>query len=402
MSETVLISNPILNSPYLEPNRHHKFDDDGITNQIEPTRRISTYFVPIPQPRKKGRQQSFETEWAHDQIKENKFINDVRAKVLVWRKGGYLGITPLTRRLLEYWTNPERENKLFYCQIEAVETAIYIAEVAGKYGDAWIENDLRKFSAEANPDLYRVALKMATGSGKTVVMAMLIAWQALNKIANPQDPKFSDTFLLVTPGITIRDRLRVLIPNDPQNYYQLRDIVRREDYELLNRAKVLITNFHAFGLRETVDAGKLAKSILGKGKKDPFLETPGQMVRRVLRELGNKKNIVIINDEAHHCYRRKTEPEVEEELKGDERKEAQEREEEARIWISGLEAIQQKIGIRTVYDLSATPFFLKGSGYNEGSLFNWVVSDFSLIDAIESGIVKIPRVPISDDSGTGD
>ncbi len=242
---------------------------------------------------------------------------------------------------------------------------------------------------------------MATGSGKTLVMGMLIAWQVLNKLANPQDARFSDTFLIVTPGITIRDRLRVLLPNDPNNYYRLHDLVPTELLAELGKAKMVITNFHAFKLREHMAAGKLTKELLKQKNISPFTETPGQMVRRVCRELGNKKNIVVINDEAHHCYRRKVE-EDEEKLTGDERREAERREEEARIWISGLEAVKEKIGVKVVYDLSATPFFLRGSGYPEGTLFPWVVQDFSLIDAIESGIVKVPRVPVADDSMTGE
>jgi len=297
----------------------------------------------------------------------------------------------------KYWNNPEREKKLFFCQIEALETAIYLAEVASKYGDAWIENKLREVNEDANPLLFRIAFKMATGSGKTVVMAMLIAWHALNKLANPQDARYSDTFLIVTPGITIRDRLRVLLPNDPQNYYKQRDILPSDLMGELNKAKILITNFHAFKQREKNGAGKLTKSILTQGGESPFTETPDQMVRRVCRELGNKKNIIVINDEAHHCYRRCAEEE-DVKLKGDERKEAEKREEEARVWISGLEAVKGKIGVKSVYDLSATPFFLRGSGYSEGTLFPWVVSDFSLIDAIECGIVKVPRVPVADDS----
>ena len=242
---------------------------------------------------------------------------------------------------------------------------------------------------------------MATGSGKTVVMAMLIAWQALNKLANPQDARFSDTFLIVTPGITIRDRLRVLLPNDPENYYRQRDIVPAQHAGQLGQAKILITNFHAFQLREKVAAGKLTKSILGRGQPGAFTETPDQMVRRVCRELGTKKNIIVLNDEAHHCYRRKPDAE-DEKLTGDDGVEAKQREEEARIWISGIEAVKAKIGVKAIYDLSATPFFLRGSGYPEGTLFPWVVSDFSLIDAIEAGIVKVPRVPVADDSMTGD
>ncbi len=251
--------------------------------------------------------------------------------------------------------------------------------------------------------LDRVALKMATGSGKTVVMAMLIAWQTLNKLANPQDARYSDSFLIVTPGITIRDRLRVLLPNDPNDYYRALDIVPSHQLDQLQQAKIVLTNYHAFQLRERVAAGKLTKQILTKDGPSPFTETPDQMVRRVCRELGNKRGIVVLNDEAHHCYRRKpAELEEDEPLVGDDRKEAEKRNEEARVWITGLEAIKQKIGVKGVYDLSATPFFLKGSGYSEGTLFPWVVSDFSLIDAIESGIVKVPRVPVADDSMTGD
>src|ERR1017187_4349827 len=225
---------------------------------------------------------------------------------------------------------------------------------------------------------------------------MLIAWQTLNKLANLQDARFSDTFLIVTPGITIRDRLRVLLPNDPENYYQKLDILP-PDCDL-NSAKILITNFHAFKFRETISAGKLTKNILRQGENSPFTETPDQMVRRVCRELGNKKNIVVISDEAHHCYRRRVGEVEEEKLVGDDREEAQKREEEAGVWISGLEAVKSKIGIKACYDLSATPFFLRGSGYPKASLFPWVVSDFSLIDAIESGIVKVPRVPVADDN----
>jgi type III restriction enzyme len=398
----VVIENPILNSPYTEPLRHFKFSDDGITNDIEEKRRVSSYFIPVPRAHNRNPQQlRFETEWTADRIEENKFINRIRERVALWRQGGYLGITNVTRRLLGYWRRDERERKLFFCQIEALETAIYITEVANKYNDAWIENDLRRANEDANPLLYRIAFKMATGSGKTLVIAMLIVWQALNKLANSQDIRFSDAFLIVTPGITIRDRLRVVFPNDPQNYYRLHDLVPNDLLAELGKAKIIVTNFHAFKLRERVAAGKITKGILQQGETSPFTETPDQMVRRVCRELGNKKNIVVINDEAHHCYRRKPDGE-EEKLAGDERKEAEKRAEEARIWISGLEAVKAKIGLKVVCDLSATPFFLRGSGYAEGTLFPWVVSDFSLIDAIECGIVKVPRVPVADDSMVGE
>jgi type III restriction enzyme len=245
---------------------------------------------------------------------------------------------------------------------------------------------------------------MATGSGKTVVMAMLIAWQALNKFSHPQDARFSDAFLIVTPGITIKDRLRVLMPNDPNNYYRQVDVLPPDLLVELERAKIVIENFHTFRPRETVQASRTTKSILRAGadasQPSAFTETPDQMVRRVCRGLGSKRGIVILNDESHHCYRRKVGGE-EVQLAGEDKKEAEQRNEEARVWISGLEAVQRKLGVKVVYDLSATPFFLRGSGYTEGDLFPWVVSDFSLIDAIESGIVKIPRVPIADNAMQG-
>ena len=343
MTKEIVIENPVINSPFAEPQRHFRFAEEGITNEIVDSRRISAYFIPIAQPRKKSsaKQLSFDTEWIKDRIEENRFINAIRERVALWRRGGYTGITKTTARLLEYWANPERDNKLFFCQIEALETIIYITEVAKKYNDAWIENDLRTANENANPGLFRLACKMATGSGKTVVMAMLIAWHVLNKQANSQDSRFSDAFLIVTPGITIRDRLRVLLPNDPGNYYRQRDLLPSHMMEQLGQAKIVITNFHSFQLREKTSAGKLTKQILSKNGESAFTETPPQMVRRVCRELESKKNIIVINDEAHHCYRHK--PDGDEiVLKGDERKDAEKREEQARVWTSGLEAVQNK------------------------------------------------------------
>src|SRR6266705_680486 len=239
----VVIENPIINSPFDEPTRHFRFSDEGITNEIVDGRRISSYFVPIARPRKKGKEKAlFETEWTQDRIEENKLVNKIRRRVALWREGGYGGVTPTTARLIAYWLDPSREKRLFFCQNEALETTIYINEVAKKYGDAWIENELREANDTSNPGLPRTASKMATGSGKTVVMAMLIAWHTLNKRANPQDARFSDTFLIVTPGITIRDRLRVLWPNDPENYYRLRDIVPTQYQDQLGHAKIVITN----------------------------------------------------------------------------------------------------------------------------------------------------------------
>ncbi len=397
------IANPVINSPFEEPKRHFKFDESGITSQIIPQRRKSAYFVPIPAPRRRGGQQlrlDFES-WTADRQEENPLINQIRERVGIWRKGGYQGITRTTRSLLDYWQRPGREQRLFFAQIEALETAIYLTEVAQKYNDGWIIEKLRQANQDANPGLFRIAFKMATGSGKTVVMAMLIAWHVLNKQSNPQDRRFSDAFLIVTPGITIRDRLRVLLPADGENYYRRFDLVPPDRFQELHQARIVITNFQAMQLREQVQAGTLTRDILKGAQESPFTETPDQMVRRVCRELGSKKDIIVINDEAHHCYRHK--PLAEKvSLSQEEREELKKHDQEARVWISGLEAVQKKLGIRVIYDLSATPFFLRGSGYPEGTLFPWVVSDFSLIDAIESGIVKVARVPVEDNAMLGE
>jgi type III restriction enzyme len=399
----VVIENPIINSPFEEPARHFRFDEQGITNTIIPERRISQYFVPIAKPRKtaKERQLTFD-EWTEDRIEENKTVNAIRRLIQLWREGRYTDdVTRTTARLLEYWQRDDRSRRLFFCQIEALETLIYITEVAKRYGHTWIENDLRRFNEDANPGLLRVAAKMATGSGKTVVIAMLIVWHVLNKLANPRDARFTDSFLIVTPGITIRDRLRVLLPSDPTNYYRTLDLIPPDLMDKIAHAKIVITNYHAFRRREKIKAATLTKAILHQGEDSPFTESEGEMVRRVCRAFGSKRNILAINDEAHHCYRRRADA-PEQKLTGDERKEAERRAQAAHVWISGLEAVQRKLGIKTVYDLSATPFFLRGSGYGEAKLFPWVVSDFSLIDAIESGIVKVPRVPVADDSMTGE
>jgi type III restriction enzyme len=399
----VVIENPILNSPFREPEQHFRFSDEGITQDVAEGRRRSTYFVPIPPPKKKtAGQLVLGAEFARERAQDNDFINRVREQVNAWRTTRYPGVTAVTRELLRYWTDPDRENRLFFCQVEALETAIFLAEVAGQRHQ-WIETHLREQNQARNPGLYRIAFKMATGSGKTVVMAMLIAWQTLNKLAYPQDKRFSDTFLVVTPGITIRDRLQVLRPNLVGNFYRERDLVTPEQLQQLQAAKIEIVNFHAFLRRDTFEAASLTKKFLAGPNSDPdrFKETPAQMVRRVCRSFGTKKNIVVLNDEAHHCYQSASQSE-EEKLTADERSQAKRDADDARVWLNGLRAVREKLGVRAIYDLSATPFFLRGSGYSEGTLFPWVVSDFSLIDAIESGIVKIPRVPVADDTMTGD
>jgi type III restriction enzyme len=169
-------------------------------DEIVSSRRPSAYFIPVAQPKKKGKQLELGTEWTDDRLRENDYINDVRAAVGDWRRRDYPGVTRTTRRLLEYWQRPDRDRRLFFCQIEAAETAIYLTECVGKAGKQYLTNKLREANQTANPELDRMAFKMATGSGKTVVMAMLIAWHALNKIEDPQDARFSDSFLIVAPA----------------------------------------------------------------------------------------------------------------------------------------------------------------------------------------------------------
>jgi type III restriction enzyme len=229
-------------------------------------------------------------------------------------------------------------------------------------------------------------------------MAMLIAWQTINAVRRPQSQKFTRGFLIVAPGITIKDRLRVLQPNDPDSYYASRELVPSDMLDDVLRAKIVITNYHAFKLKERIELSKGGRALLqGRGEELNTLETEGQMIQRVMPDLMGLKNIMAINDEAHHCYREKPGAEEEDEdLKSEEKKEAEKNREAARLWISGLEAVNRNLGITRVMDLSATPFFLSGSGYAEGTLFPWTMSDFSLMDAIECGIVKLPRVPVAD------
>ena len=249
-----------------------------------------------------------------------------------------------------------------------------------------------------------LALKLATGAGKTTVMAMLIAWQTINAVRRPQSSRFTRGFLVVTPGITIKDRLRVLQPNDPDSYYQSRELVPSDMLPDLEKAKIVITNFHAFKRRERLPLSKGAAVPCFSGRGEPLktLETEGQMLQRVMPELMGVKKVLVLNDEAHHCYREKPGEKEEDTLKGDDRKEAEKNREAARLWISGLETVGKKLGINRVIDLSATPFFLRGSGYVEGTLFHWTMNDFSLMDAIECGIVKLPRVPVADNIPGGD
>lgn len=311
---------PILNSPYEYPSQHWELDDDGQpTQQIIERRRGAKFITPIPKPRKQKLPQR-QLELVLDEGKglstgEQQYdptgnINIVRSLVDQWRMipdSNNWKVTPETARLLQHWRQHRfSSTRPFFCQIEAVETLIWLTEVAPKSGKREKELLERIASAnnDANPELYRIALKMATGSGKTTVMAMIIAWQTINAGRHPTSKKFTRGFLVVAPGITIRDRLRVLQPNDPDSYYASRELVPNDLLPELDKAKIVITNYHAFKLRERVKLASSSRALLqGRGEELNTLETEGQMLQRVMPELMAMKNIMALNDEAHHCYR---------------------------------------------------------------------------------------------------
>ena len=407
---------PILNSPYEVPKWHHPFDDNGQPTGGEPInqRRRSALITPVPRARKQrrrggGRQGELVygddegLSSAEQEYNPTPIINEIRQHVDAWRalpnpKDWH--VTPDTARLLKHWREHDFQGfRPFFCQLEAVETIIWLTEVAPKSSTRgkrfW--NHLAAANEAANPELLRLAMKMATGSGKTAVMAMLIAWQTVNAVRHPRSPRFTRGFLVVTPGITIRDRLQVLRPDHPDNYYQTRELIPADMLADVQRAKIVITNYHAFKRREEMPLPQVDRALLkGRDGEIDTTETEGKMLQRVMPELMGMSNIVVLNDEAHHCYRTKPGTDAEADLKGDEKDEAKENNAAARLWITGVETVQRHMGVRACYDLSATPFFLRGSGYAEGTLFPWTVSDFSLLDAIECGIVKLPRIPVSD------
>ena len=406
--------NPILNSPYKYPDCHWELDDDGQpTRTVIERRRRAEFISPIPKPKKRGgkseQQRLVFDEGKGLSTREQQYaqhaeiINSVRREVDEWRRQpdpNRWRVTPETQRLLQHWRHHRFGHiRPFFCQVEAVETVIWLTEVAPQ-----VRNTGRRFlqylddaSQEANPGLRRFALKLATGAGKTMVMAMLIAWQTINSVRRPQSSRFTRGFLIVTPGVTIKDRLRVLKSNDPDSYYRDRELVPVDLLPALDRAKIVVTNYHALRRRERIEIAKGGRALLqGRGLPLDTRESEGQMLQRVMPELMGMKNILVLNDEAHHCYREKPGEGDEGDLKGDEKKEAEKNREAARLWISGIEAVSRKLGTSRVVDLSATPFFLSGSGYAEGTLFPWTMCDFSLMDAIECGIVKLPRVPVAD------
>ncbi|MGI6222016.1 MAG: BPTD_3080 family restriction endonuclease [Prevotella sp.] len=413
--------NPVLNNPYEEPKYYYDTDMNGYIdyNTIKPGRRPYGYRINLV-PNKPVDFSMFSQDDLGNEDPNAKFINGIRAEVKTWRQNGYPKSSRITKELLDFWfNNPNRTNnyKLFFCQREAVETAVWLNEIAEKdpnIGSLVLRELMERCHSVSDSDddvLPRTAFKMATGTGKTVVMAMLILYNYLNKRANPQDVHYADHFLICAPGITIRDRLGVLqLDNSNKSnnfyrtdYYHQRYLIPQQFEKELGglNSSITIINFQQFIPR--VYSGKHASPMDGKliyhngaFEKQKETESYSVLLNRILEKGVKGKRMIVINDEAHHCYLPKT---SKEKLDDDEKDDLKNESETAKVWYEGLR--QMKLNgykIQHVYDLSATPYYLKGSGYPEYSLFPWVVSDFGLVDAIESGLVKIPYLPAWDNA----
>jgi len=392
-------NNPILNSPYSEPRWHYATDLKGHLNyeDIKKDRRIfdpmiGGYSMPV-QKQKQG--SVFEVNEMELEYGTH-LINLLRSEVGKWRAADYSDTTGATRELLRYWfLNPERHatKSLFFAQREAVETAIWLNEIASRSnaGNNILNKlkDAQKISEQPDNNLPRLCFKMATGTGKTVVMAALILYHYFNRQEYRQDTRFCDYFLLVAPGITIKDRLGVLYvdntthnKNEASDYYRQRDLVPPKFERLLDglNARLVITNYHAFeprtlqGNKRSVFDGKLGAD----GKKQEAKEESAQVIKRLLKNFKPGGRLLFINDEAHHCYLPL------EKGKNTEGENTADENERAAVWFSGLREVAKRFQLRNVYDLSATPYFLNGSGYTPYTLFPWIVSDFGLTDAIEN------------------
>ncbi|MCR4318668.1 MAG: DEAD/DEAH box helicase family protein [Planctomycetes bacterium] len=380
---TATIDRLIVNSPYVEPKKYWKYEHETKLFDLIEGRRPAGYVVASKDSRSRD---------AAGVFIEIPLVNKIRPRVARWRKSGYPGVTSITRRLLEYWQDPENfgTRRFFFCQLEAIETLIWLIEApeSEKLG-VDIPGD--------GGDFVRRCCKMATGSGKTIVMAMLIAWQTLNKVTYPQDARFSKNVLVVAPGLTVKSRLSVLGPSAKENYYEAFDIVPSALMEKLRQGKVLIHNWHALAWdsQEKLDEkmkrkGKNnARSLNTVDKRKRMEISLDAYSRQILCDMASAKNLIVINDEAHHAWR--VSPESASKYNQNELK-------ESTVWIGGLDRIHRSRNILGCFDFSATPFVPSGKNSSDESLFQWIVSDFGLNDAIESGLVKTPRIVVRDDS----
>ncbi len=367
---TATIDRLIINSPYEEPARYWKYERETRLFDLTEGRRPAGYVIAS------GNSKAFDDPGIFVEIP---LVNQIRPRVKAWREAGYPGVTGITKRLLEHWTDEEEfeTRRFFFCQLEAVETLIWLAEApaADKVGID-IPSDGGAFR--------RLCAKMATGSGKTIVMGMVIAWHVLNKVTYPQDTRFAAHVLVIAPGLTVKNRLAVLDPSRLENYYEAFHIVPSSLLDKFRQGKVVVRNWHALNW-ETEERIAKKRSVDKRGAK-----SDEAYVREVLGDLANARNILVINDEAHHAWR----VPVESKLRGIAKNDI----EEATKWVGGLDRINAARGILTCYDFSATPFAPSGKKSSEEGLFGWIVSDFGLNDAIEAGLVKTPRVVIRDDA----
>jgi len=364
----------IINSPFEEPQRHWRYDRETRTFDLVDGRRPAGYVVAS------GESRSFDDPGIFIEIP---FVNQIRPRVKAWREAGYPGVSAITKRLLDHWRDPEEfdARRFFFCQLEAAETLIWLTEApASERVGIEIPGDGGAFA--------RQCCKMATGSGKTIVMAMVIAWHILNKVANVQDARFSKNVLVIAPGLTVKSRLAVLEPAGAGNYYEAFNIVPSALLDKLRQGRVLVRNWHALAW-ESEEQLKKRRSVDKRGAKSDEAYT-----REVLGEMASARNLLVINDEAHHAWRVNWEAEGKY-LRARDLKDSAE---EATVWIGGLDRLHRSRGVLVCYDFSATPFTPSGKQSNEEALFGWIVSDFGLNDAIESGLVKTPRVVVRDDA----
>jgi type III restriction enzyme len=418
------IEKPILCNPYEEPKDHWVYDRQTGEAKHGYSRRPAGYWY---KTEKVGsRQMRLFTEEERDDLP---LVNLLREDVGRWRDADHRGASQVSKELMRYWFKENRVRRLFFCQREAVETLIYLCEVRiparssrtlfkefklsdenlrrllhGEHANlGLVKSDYlptlidRPFDSDLLP-LVRLGCKMATGSGKTVVMAMLITWAFCNRGVNPASKEYPNGVLVCCPNLTIKERLQVLRPENPENYYVEFDLVPPKYRPLLNAGRVLVTNWHAFAPESEHKDGDSIYAVVDKG-----IEPAEAFARRVLGDLYDRMPIMVLNDEGHHCWRPAP---TENDVNGDNNETLEEEKQEATVWIEGLDKInnartlgQRVPGITSCIDLSATPFYIKGSGCPEGRPFPWLVSDFGLVDAIESGIVKIPRLPVSDVTG---
>jgi type III restriction enzyme len=355
----------IINRPWERPEQHW-VEGKGGKLEIKPERRPASYEV-------------FDARNNTKRTEVLAMVNTIRDRVDQWREAGWPGITIVTRKLLEHWHDEDaRQHPFYFCQLEAIETLIWWVEGAEAFkqgihvpgdGGAW----------------ERLCNKMATGAGKTTVMAMIITWQVLNALTYPKRNKdFSRAVFIVAPGLTVKGRLQVLLPSEGSYYDEFNLCPSESMRQKLNQAEVLIENWHTL-----MPLKEVQRSVVQKGK-----ESDEAFTRRVLGKLATHKDIIVINDEAHHAYRKPPELKIS-------KKQAAEQGidlDEATRWIEGLDRIHKTRRIQRCFDLSATPFAPTGKKSTDTALFDWIISDFGLNDAIEAGLVKTPRVVVRDDA----